>query len=376
MSRSTPWTPGSGTPVTAGADRGIAGSPGREVAGSPDRGVAGSGGARRRILAAAFAAVYFVVFASPFVPPHDPVRQYRDFSFAPPVPIHLIDESGALHWPFVYRLAPLPGSAGGYGQDPAARYPLRWFVPAEPYTLFGVRVAHRLVGVDEPARLFLLGTDQFGRDQWSRLLVGARVSLVAGPLAALLSIALALVVGGCGGFFGGVVDEAVMRAAELCLVLPWLYLLFAVRAVLPLHLEPDRVFLLIVLIVGLVGWARPARLVRGIVLSARERDFVVAARGLGGSPAYVLGRHVLPQAAGVALVQAAILVPQYILAEVTLSFLGLGVAEPMPSWGNMLAVLQRYGAIVSYWWLLAPAVALIPVTLLYYALAETLRRRS
>ena len=131
------------------------------------------------------------------------------------------------------------------------------------------------------------------------------------------------------GYFGGWRDELLMRIAELFLALPWLYLLFAFRAFLPLAVSPFDSFLLVVLVIGMVGWARPARLVRGVVLSAKERDFVRAARGFGASDFYLLRRHILPETAGVLLTQAAILVPQFVLAEMTLSFLGLGVPEPL-----------------------------------------------
>src|SRR5258706_9888156 len=127
-----------------------------------------------------------------------------------------------------------------------------------------------------------------------------------------------------------------MRSAELFLALPWLYLLFAVRAVLPLSVSPGQAFLLLVLVIGLVDWGRPARLVRGVVLSARERNFVLAARGFGASNAYLLRRHLMPLTFRVLLTQMAVLIPQFILAEVILSFLGLGIGEPFPSWGNML----------------------------------------
>jgi peptide/nickel transport system permease protein len=166
-----------------------------------------------------------------------------------------------------------------------------------------------------------------------------------------------------------------MRVAELFLALPWLYLLFAVRAFLPLNLAPAQAFLLLIVVIGLIGWARPARLIRGVVLSARARDFVLAARGFGASDAYVLRRHVLPQAFGVVLTQAAILIPQYILAEVTLSFLGLGVGEPAASWGAMLASLQEYHVLASYWWMLAPGLVLVIVFLSYAALANALQEK-
>ncbi|MGB6360128.1 MAG: ABC transporter permease, partial [Candidatus Acidiferrales bacterium] len=166
-----------------------------------------------------------------------------------------------------------------------------------------------------------------------------------------------------------------MRGGELFLALPWLYLLFAVRAALPLQVAQWQVFLLLVVVIGLIGWARPARLIRGIVLSAKERNFVTAARAFGASDAYLLRRHVLPQAYGVMLTQMTLLVPQYILAEVTLTFLGLGVGEPMPSWGSLLASLQQYYVLASYWWMFLPALLLIPVFLAYYAAADALQER-
>jgi peptide/nickel transport system permease protein len=223
--------------------------------------------------------------------------------------------------------------------------------------------------------LFLFGSDQFGRDVFSRLLFGGQISLVAGLMAAALALTLGLGLGGLAGFYGGWTDDAIMRTAELVLALPWLYLLFAIRSVLPLHLDPVRAFLLIVAVIGIVGWARPARLIRGLVLSATRREHVVAARAFGATDAYLLRRHVLPQTAGLVLTQLAVLVPQYILAEVTLSFFGLGVGEPVPSWGTMLAAAQRYDVLTSYWWMLLPGVALTPVFLLYYALANALHQQ-
>jgi peptide/nickel transport system permease protein len=231
-------------------------------------------------------------------------------------------------------------------------------------------------GVDEPGRVFLLGSDGLGRDQLSRLLHGARISLFAGLLAAFLSLGAGFALGTLAGFYGRWIDALVMRAAELFLALPWLYLLFAVRAFLPLHVSPAEAFLLLVAVIGLLDWARPARLVRGVVLSARERDYVLAARSFGASDVYLIRRHVAPQAAGVLFTQAALLVPQYVLAEVTLSFLGLGVSEPAASWGNMLASLQQYHVLSSYWWMWLPGAALVPLFLAYHAIADALHERS
>jgi peptide/nickel transport system permease protein len=156
---------------------------------------------------------------------------------------------------------------------------------------------------------------------------------------------------------------------------PWLYLLLAVRAFLPLRVSPVESFALIVLILGLVGWARPARMVRGVVRNVRAQEFVVAARSAGAGPWFVLSRHVIPQAAGVILTQSALLIPQYALAEATLSYLGLGVSEPIPSWGNMLQSVEQPLALLHSPWLLAPALLLIPVFWSFSVLADRAQER-
>jgi peptide/nickel transport system permease protein len=232
------------------------------------------------------------------------------------------------------------------------------------------------LGARAPGGVFLLGTDAYGRDVFSRLLYGGRVSLFTGLLAAFLSLALGLALGTAAGFYGGWLDRLLMRGGELMMALPWLYLLLAVRAFLPLHITTVQAFFLLVVIIGGVGWVRPARLIRGVVLSARERGFVLAARGFGASNAYLIRRHILPLTLGVVLTQATVLIPQYILAEVALSFLGLGVGEPVPSWGNMLAEAQQYHALVEHWWMLAPGLAIIPVLLGYLLLADTLLEKG
>ena len=321
--------------------------------------------------------VYLSTVFAGFLGPDDPATQNRDLSFAPPTRLHFVDATGRLHLrPFVYRLA-RSGDFEEYVEDRSRVYPVRFFVRGAPYRVAGILSGDRhLFGTDSPSRLFLMGSDDYGRDQFSRFLHGGQISLFAGLLGAGLSLGVGMVLGGLAGFYGTWVDETIMRVAEVFLALPWMYLLFAVRMALPLRLEPAEAFLLVLAVIGLIGWARPARVIRGLVLSARLRDYVAAARSLGASDLYLLRRHVWPQVLGIALTQGALLVPQYILAEVTLSFFGLGVGEPVPSWGNMLASLQRYEVLSSYWWMFVPGLALIPVFLLYYALADVLHQRA
>jgi peptide/nickel transport system permease protein len=317
-----------------------------------------------------------VLFAG-FLAPYHFGTQSRTLAFAPPARVHFFNSKESFHVrPFVYQWKAVGDRFATYEEDQTRIYPVQFFAPGDEYQVFGLwRLRRHLFGVESPARIFLLGSDGFGRDQLSRLLYGGQISLLAGLLAAVLSVVLGTVVGTISGFFGHRVDEGLMRVSELFLALPWLYLLFAVRAFMPLRVSPSGTFLLLVAIIGLVGWARPARLVRGIVLSAKERNYVLAARGFGASDLYLMRRHILPQAYGVALTQAALLIPQYVLAEVTLSFLGLGVGEPVPSWGNMLTDLQRYQVLVSYWWMMAPAIVLVPVSLVYYSLSNALHAR-
>jgi peptide/nickel transport system permease protein len=316
-----------------------------------------------------------VVFAG-FVAPYNFDTQERFHPFVPPTRIHFFDSHGRFHFrPFVYALSQ-DEISGEYREDQSVAFPIKLFAAGEEFRVLGMwRCRVHLFGVSAPARIYLLGADGFGRDQLSRILYGGRISLFAGLLAASLSVLLGLAWGSLAGFYGGRIDDLIMRLADLFIVVPWFYLLLAIRAMLPLHIGPGVAFFLVIATIGIVGWARPARLVRGLVLSRRERNFVLAARGFGASNFYLLRRHILPAAWGVALTQMAVLIPQFILAEVLLSFLGLGVGEPMPSWGNMLAYAQQYHVLVSYWWMLLPGLAPVPVFFAYHKLADSLHAR-
>ena len=332
-------------------------------------------GARRKtLLWMLLAALHGAVALAGFFAPYPYATQNRMLPFAPPTQIHFKDSDGAWHLrPFVYRQVP-DDSGFGYREDTSQAYPIRFFVRGERYKLLGlIPVERRLFGVEEPARIFLCGSDGFGRDQLSRLLHGGRISLLSGYLAAGLSLGLGVLLGTLAGFYGRSVDAVVMRGAELFMALPWLYLLLGARAFLPLSIRPTQAFLLLVALIGAVGWARPARLIRGVVLSARERDYVQAARGFGAGDFYLVRRHLLPQTMSVVSTQAALLVPRYILAEVTLSFLGLGIAEPVPSWGTMLGELQKYHVLTSYWWMFFPGAVLVVFFLAYQLLGRTLQ---
>ena len=321
-------------------------------------------GARTRLLVGALVALHLLVAFAGFVAPYDPASQDRYLPYAPPTALHVVDASGQFHTPFVYARVPDPIDSAAYIDDTSRRFPV--YLMANGH----------LFGVDGPARLALFGTDGFGRDVFSRVLHGGRISVAAGLLATICALLVGLTLGTLAGFFGGVVDRVLMRAADVFMALPWIYLLFAVRAALPLRIDTRATFLMLVAVLGIVGWARPARMIRGIVLSARERTYVRAAEGFGASAPYLLWRHILPHTYGLVLTQASVLIPQYLLAEVALSFLGLGIGEPTASWGGMLGTLQQYHVLTSYWWMLAPAMALAAIALGYHALTALVQDRA
>lgn len=325
---------------------------------------------RLRRLILLLVALHAVVLCAGFFAPYDAKEQDRDLPYAPPSRVHFSGASGFHFRPFIYAWAP---EAGGYREEHTQEHPVYFFVKGSSYSLLGMFQSDlHLFGVDGPARLMLFGSDAFGRDEFSRLLFGSQISLAAGLLATLLTLATAAIIGTVSGFYRGWIDEVLMGISELFLSLPWLYFLLGVRAFLPLHVSPAGTFLLLTGVIGLIGWARPARLVRGTVLSARTRNYVSAARGFGAPDLYLLRRHILPETFGVLLTQAVLLVPLYVAAEATLSFFGLGVSEPVPSWGNMLAELQHYSVLVSYYWLLAPVGALVVTSVTYGMLADAL----
>ena len=321
---------------------------------------------RLSVIVGALVSVHLVAVLAGFFAPYSYREQNRATPRAAPTNIRFIDDEGRWHArPFIH-------AAGG--RDVV---PLSFFVRGSSYELFGlVRSDLHLFGVDEPHRVFVLGTDALGRDYFSRLLYSGQLSLTAGLMAAVLALATALVLGAAAGYGGRALGGVIMWTGDVFLSLPWIYMLLAARAFLPLDMEPGETFLVIVMLLGVLGWAAPMRIVRGIVLSAKEREFVDAARSAGAGHVHILTRHVLPQTYSMLATQAALLIPAYMLAEVTLSFVGLGVGEPRPSWGNMLAELPRTSVLSQEPWTFAPAILLVTVTWLYHSVLSSLQKRD
>lgn len=220
-----------------------------------------------------------------------------------------------------------------------------------------------------PSGRFWLGTDALGRDAFARLLYGSRVSLLLAPAAALLATLLAAVAGGVAGYFGGWAGGALLRVADLFVSLPWLFLLLTVRAVLPLNTPPGQSLLLTFLLLGLLGWAAPARVIGAAARSLAAGDFIMQARAQGCRRLRLVAAHLLPNLKPVLIAQFWIAVPVFILSEASLGFLGLGVGEPLASWGSLLRELENVNAVAANPWMVAPLLLLVMVVGCFHALA-------
>jgi peptide/nickel transport system permease protein len=312
---------------------------------------------------------------APFLAPYAEDAIDRERFYHPPQRVRLEDRSGRFALSPAVRATRLADPQRFAYQETSTIQPLHWFVRGDRYRLFGVLATDRhLFGVAPPGRVNLLGTDPSGRDVLSRLLHGAQVSLAVGLVGIALSFSLGMLLGGWAGYRGGRVDDLVMRLTELLLSIPALYLLLALRAVFPANLPSDQVYLAIVMILALLGWAGLARVIRGMVLSLRRAEFVTAAEALGMSRLRILVRHILPNTMSFVIVAATIAVPGYILGEVVLSFIGLGVQEPAASWGNMLAQARSLRVLTSFpWMLLAPGSAILVTVLAFNLFGDGLR---
>ncbi len=276
--------------------------------------------------------------------------------------------------------------------------PIRLFVSGDEYRLFqlklplptqfsftdpkfdevevfsGIPANLHLFGTIGPGKFNLIGTDDQARDQFSRLVFGGRISLSIGLVGIIISFPLGLLVGGISGYFGGWTDTILMRLVEVLMTIPSIYLLVALAAVLPPGLSSAQRFLLIILITSFIRWAGLARVIRGEVLSIKEREFVQASRAMGGRSLYIIVRHVLPQTATYVIIAATLAIPDFIVAESVLSLIGLGIQQPDPSWGNMLSIATNASILVLQPWLIwAPALLIILTVLAFNLLGDGLR---
>ena len=326
-----------------------------------------------QIGAAVLLLLYLMVLLAEFVMPYDPYESQLDGALLPPTEVYWVNASGQFIGPHVYptTLGPMDLETGDRELlvDRSQPSPIRLLVKGSSYKLLGLIPGDRhLFGTVGPGKWNVLGTDEQARDQLSRLIYGGRISLTIGLVGILISFPLGLLIGGISGYFGGVTDSLLMRVVEVLMTIPSIYLLVALAAVLPPGLTSAQRFLMIVVITSFVSWTGLARVVRGQVLSLKEREYVQAARALGGTPIYIIVRHILPQTATYVIIAATLSVPGFIAAEAVLSLIGLGIQQPDPSWGNMLSLATNASILVLQPWLIWPPLVLIVVTVLSFNL--------
>lgn len=345
---------------------------------------------------------YLVVIFAEFVAPYDPYASQLDGSLLPPTQIYWRTEQGQFIGPHVYPTTQGPAEIETGDRllkvDRSQPSPVRLFVRGDEYRFLQIKLPLptrfsltnpqfeeielfpgipgnlHLFGTIGSGRLNLLGTDEAARDQFSRLIFGGRISLSIGLVGILISFPLGMLVGGISGYFGGVTDAVLMRIVEVLMTIPAIYLLVALAAVLPPGLTSSQRFLLITLITSFVSWSGLARVIRGQVLSLKQREYVQAAKVMGGRPLYIILRHVLPQTATYVIISATLAIPSFIVAEAILSLIGLGIQQPDPSWGNMLSLAINASILVLQPWLVwSPAILIVLTVLAFNLLGDGLR---
>ena len=321
--------------------------------------------------------LYLAVFLASFISPYTKDYSNRNKSYCPPSKIYIINENGKFSLPYTYnykRYFDKENFETRYVEDRSQKYKVKYFAKAESYKLWGLIPLNRhFYDIEKGGELYLLGTDMNGRDNFSRLLYGGQISLTIGFLALLVSFPLGMLYGGISGYLGGKTDFVMMRIAEAIMSIPGFYLLIILASILPANMSSVQRFALIVVILALIGWAGFSRVVRGMVLSIKKKEFVIASEVLGASGMRTIIHHILPQTLSYVIVAMTLSVPSYILSESGLSFLGLGIQQPDASWGNMLKEAQEFTNILYRPWLLTPGFLIFIAVLSFNLLGDAIR---
>ena len=310
----------------------------------------------------ALISLYALAILADLVCPYGYQDEARAYSYCPPTAVEFMDQ-GRLAFPFVYKRTLTFDAIHRrvYVIDQNQKYQLHFFKGG------------RLFSVDAPGRIYLWGADARGRDLFSRIWYGARISLSIGLLGVVISFTLGLLIGGIAGYFGGWVDGVLMRICEMFMMIPGFYLMLALRAAVPENFNSVQVYFSVVVILSLIGWASLARIIRGMALSLRERDYVLAAKTLGVSDINIIIKHILPQTISFSMATLMLTVSSYILAEAGLSVVGLGIQDPIPSWGNLLSDSMEIVPVIFAPWILLPGLFIFIAVMSFNVVGDALR---
>jgi len=315
------------------------------------------------------------IFAGP-LSPYSYDDEDRNYSYAPPTKIHVMNEDGMIVMPYVYKLTFEFDEYHKrvYSEDKTRAFPIKLINKCEEYKMFGfIPFNYRLFGVDSPARIHIIGADSRGRDVYSRLLYGGRVSLSIGLIGVTISFTIGLLVGGIAGYYGGKIDSILMRLCEMFMMVPGFYLMLALRSAVPDDFNSLQVYLSIVIILSFIRWAGLARIIRGMSISLRERDYVLAAKACGLSDVKIVIKHILPHTLSYSIVAIMLSIPGYILGEAALSLIGLGIQDPIASWGNMLSDSMAIAHIKLHPWILFPGAVIFVTVMCFNVIGDNLR---
>ncbi len=322
------------------------------------------------------AILYIVAIFCEFFSTQDIYKRYTKYIYCPPQRVHFFDEKGFNLRPFVYGLKRTIDPVTWryiYVENKSKKYPIYFFIHGDEYELWNLFETNiHFFGVKE-GTIFLFGTDKLGRDLFSRNLYAARISLSIGLVGVFLSFVLGCILGGVSGYYGGAADMVIQRVIEFLISIPTIPLWMALAAALPPHWSPIKVYFGITVVLSVVGWCGLARVVRGKLLELREEDFTMAAKIAGATDGRIITRHLLPSFLSYLIVNLTLAIPNMILGETALSFLGLGIRPPAVSWGALLKEAQNVRTVALHPWLLIPGLFVIITVLAFNFLGDGLR---